>query len=416
MKWSSFGRVAMALISAAALGLSMTACGGGTIAYLWAVGTTAASSAGTGTGTTQSGVIVGYQVDDFTGNLTSIPGQPFGSGGTNPVQLVVRPGGRFLYIINQGTGFTNKASGTSEGVDLYAVGGSGSLTFEQHYPTQGFGHLWAAFDSTGGYLYVLDRYSPSGDGNGAITTFASDGTTGRLNLVQQTASTQPGQTSPTFLEVGQSPIRMLSTGSCLFTANAVGQTISTYSIGNGQLNTVTTGLFPVNSVSMTSIAGSSQNVFVTDSDNLKDSGRIFSYTVNNCSLVPFTAGGVTPNSVTASNPINVFTSTSGNYVYVLNAASTNTATNAVGSSVTAYLINAGRLQELRGSPFPAGSGPQCMVEDPTSKFLYTADALSGTITGYLYSDTTGEIANLTRGSKFQTSAQNLSCLALSGSI
>ena len=59
MKWSWFGRVAMALTSAVALGLSMTACGGGTVAYIWAVGT-----ATEGGGQT-NGQIVGYQVDDL---------------------------------------------------------------------------------------------------------------------------------------------------------------------------------------------------------------------------------------------------------------------------------------------------------------------------------------------------------------
>ena len=417
MKWSSFGRVAMALTSAAALGLSMTACGGGTIAYLWAVGTTATTTGPTGTTATASGQIVGYLVDNYTGNLTSIPGQPFSSSDSNPTTLVVRPGGRFIYVINQGTGYTTKVGGTSEGVDLFAVGGTGTLTFEQHYTTQGFGHLWAAFDSTGGFLYVLDKYSPSGDGNGAVTTFASDPTTGRLNLVQQTASTQPGQISPTYLEVGQSPIRMLSTGNCLFTANAVGQTISTYSISNGQLGTVTTGLFPVGSTSITSIAGNAQYVFVTDNMNLRSPGQIFSYSIgSNCSLVPFTAAAVTPNSATAVNPINIFLAGSSKYVYVLNGSSTNTATNAVGSSLSGFVINGGQLQPISGSPFATGSGPECMVEDPTSKYLYVADGLDGAITGYLYADPTGEISNLSRGSTFKTSTIGLTCLAISGSI
>ncbi len=384
----------------------MTACGGGTIAYLWAVGTTS----------TQNGVVVGYQVDDFTGNLTAIPGQPFGAGGTNPVQVVVRPGGRFVYVINQGTGFSAKAGGNSDAIQLFAVGGSGTLTPEQAYESQGYGHVWAAFDSTGGYLYVLDQFSPAGDGNGAITTFASDPTTGRLSLVQQTASTQPGQSAPTFLEVGKTPLRMLSTGSCLFTLNTVGQTISAYSIANGQLGTVTTGTIPANTVSATSISGNGQYIFVTDSQNRQNSGYISSYTVGSgCSLVPFT-GGSTANDPSAVNPVNTFLTTSGKYVYALNSSSTNTTTNTRGSTLTGYVINAGVLQPIPGSPFSSGAGPSCMVEDPTSKYLYTSDGTDGTITGYLYSDTTGEVASLSRGSTFKTSALGLSCLSISGAI
>ncbi len=415
MKWSWFGRAALALTSALSLGLSMTACGGGTIAYLWAVGNTA----------TGDSEVVGYKVDDFTGNLTVIPGQPFSAHDTNPVSVVVRPGGRFLYVINQGTGFSGTSPGNSEGVDLYAIGGEGALTFEEHYDTEGFGHLWATFDSTGSYLYVLDKYNPNYqadttkgnfDVNGAITTFSSDPTTGRLDVVQQTASTQPNQASPLFLEVGQSPLRMASTGACLFTLNSVGQNITTYSISNGQLGTVTTGLFPVNSTSATSIAGNGSFMFVTDNLN-GTGGRIFSFTVGtNCALTPFTASGVTPEDNGATNPTNVFLSASTKYIYVLNANNANTATTTQGSTISAYTVNSGQLQELSGSPYPVGAGPQCMVEDPTSKYLYTANGNDGTITGYIYSDPTGQLAPLSRGSSFQTSTKQLSCLVLSGSV
>lgn len=425
MKWSLFGRAAMALTSAVALGLSMTACGGYTVAYLWSVGTTSATT--TGSASTSSGTVVGYLVDNYTGNLTAIPGQPFASGGTNPVQVLVRPGGRFVYVINQGAGYSTTGPGTSDAIQLFAVGGTGTLTPEQPYETQGYGHVWATFDSTGSYLYVLDKYSPAtfdasgklispSDGFGIITTFSSDPTTGRLNLVQQTASTQPGQSAPTFLRVGQTPIQMASTGGCLFTVNAVGQNVTAYSIANGQLGTVTTGTIPLNTVSASSIAGNGQYMFVTDTQNGANQGYITPYNVGaGCSLTPFT-GGVQKNTATAVNPINTFLSTSGKYLYVLNQFSGNTTSNTRTSSLTAYVINSGLLQEISNSPFSTGAGPTCMVEDPTSKYLYVSGGLDGSITGYLYSDTTGQLGNLQRGSRFQTANQTLSCLAISGAV
>ena len=404
MKWSWFGRAAMALTSAVALGLSMTACGGGTIAYLWAAGT-------------QYNQIVGYLVDDYTGNLTAIPGQPFASGGSNPIQVLVRPGGRFVYAINQGAGSSPTGPGSSDAIELFAVGGTGTLTPEQVYESQGYQHIWAAFDSTGTYLYVLDEYSPSGDGNGSITTFSSDPTTGRLSLVQQTASTQPGQSSPTYLEVGKAPVRMTSTGSCLFTLNAVGQDVSAYSISNGQLGTVTTGSISADTVSATSISGNGEYIFITDSQNSQNPGTIHAYTVGSgCTLVPFT-GGATPNDTNAVNPVNAFLSTSSKYVYVLNSSSTNTTGTTRGSSISGYQFVGGVLQEIsEGLVFDSGAGPTCMVEDPTSKYVYVSNYTDGTITGYLYSDTNGYLANLSRGSTFKTSTLGLTCLTISGSI
>ncbi|MBE7158295.1 MAG: beta-propeller fold lactonase family protein [Rhodospirillales bacterium] len=420
MKWSWFGRAALALTSAVSLGLGMTACGGGTIAYLWAVGSDAQGN----------GQVVGYKVDDFTGNLTGVPGQPFSSHDSNPVDIVVRPGGRFIYVINQGTGVTGTSAGTNAGIDEFSVGGEGTLTFQQHYDTTGRGHLWATFDSSGSFLFILDKYSPSYqpdatkanfDANGSITTFSSDGTTGRLNLVQQTASTQPGQPSPTFLEVGQSPRRMASNGSCLFTINDVGQTVSTYSVSTGQLGTVTTGVYPVGSTSMTSISTSQTNsgqyVFITDNNGGTGSGRVYSYTVgSNCALTPFTPGAVTTLAGGALNPTNAFLSNSSKYVYVLGGINNSTATTAQGSTISGYNINSGQLQSVTGSPFPTGAGPQCAVEDPTSKYLYVSNGIDGTIRGYIYSDTNGELADLTRGSNFQTANRTLACIALSNSV
>ena len=79
----------MALAVSVAIGLGMTACGGGTIGYMWVLGT-------------QFNQIAGFKIDDFTGNLTNVVGSPFSSGGTNPVSLVVKTGGRYVYVINKG--------------------------------------------------------------------------------------------------------------------------------------------------------------------------------------------------------------------------------------------------------------------------------------------------------------------------
>ncbi len=89
MRLSRIGRFSMALVVSVAMGLGMTACGGGTIAYIWVLGT-------------QYNQIAGFKVDDFTGNLTQVVHSPFSSNGTTPVALVVKPGGRYVYVINKG--------------------------------------------------------------------------------------------------------------------------------------------------------------------------------------------------------------------------------------------------------------------------------------------------------------------------
>jgi len=53
MKLSRIGRIGMAFVVSVALGLGMTACGGGTIGYMWVLGT-------------QYNQIAGFKIDDYT--------------------------------------------------------------------------------------------------------------------------------------------------------------------------------------------------------------------------------------------------------------------------------------------------------------------------------------------------------------
>jgi 6-phosphogluconolactonase (cycloisomerase 2 family) len=150
MTFSKIGRIVTALVASAALGLGMTACGGGTIGYMWVLGT-------------YYNQISGFKIDDYTGNLTSILHSPFNSGGSNPQMLAVRQGGRFLYVLNAGTGGSGTPNTTgyvapqSASITEFSIGGGGELTFQNnYYTTYGFNPIYLTFDSTGSFLYVLD--------------------------------------------------------------------------------------------------------------------------------------------------------------------------------------------------------------------------------------------------------------------
>ena len=119
MKLSRIGRVSMALVVSVAMGLGMTACGGGTIGFMWVLGT-------------QYNQIAAFKVDDFTGNLTIPPGSPFSSGGTTPVSLVVKPGGRFLYVVNKGTALPPDGNGGATCLPGAGTGAGASRTRALH--------------------------------------------------------------------------------------------------------------------------------------------------------------------------------------------------------------------------------------------------------------------------------------------
>jgi len=425
MKFSWMGRIAMATLASLALGLGMTACGGGTIGYMWVLGD-------------QFNQITGFKVDDFTGNLTQIIGSPFVSNGVNPVSIVVKPGGRYVYVINQGTGGTRPTfdpancsairSGkeTSGGVAVYSVGGDGVLTFQQSYLTQGNSPVWAQFDGSGTFLYVLDKYSPdpkqipacgtnpSTSDTGSITAFSADSSTGRLTLVTNNAILNGGVPT-TFFNVGLAPIMMKTAGGCLFTLDSGDNSIFPYSLGSaGQLALTTPGSIPVSATTLSSINGNGASIFLTD----QGANRILPYSVgSNCNLALVT-GGTSSNLPGTSNPVYSLVDNSGKYLYVLNQSTTSTGTgNVPFSSVSAFNIlpGTGQLAQISSSPYPTGSNPVCMVEDTSNQYIYISNRNDGTVTGKVIDSTTGELAPLSRGSTFPASGLG-SCLALSGAV
>ena len=413
----------MALFASMVLGLGMTACGGGTIGYMWVLGQ-------------EYNQIGGFKIDQFTGNLAEIPGSPFSSNGSVPVSIIVKSGGRYVYVINQGVGGSANSKGTSQSVALFSVGGDGTLTFQQLYQTQGYVSEWAQMDSSGSYLYVLDKYSPgyiapntpgypsaggyigpNVDGLGSITVFASDPSTGRLTLVLNSQTKMNSVDTP-FFEVGPSPFMMKSLAGCLYTANSGNQSITPLTIGTGgQLIITNTGNFFPQTNNETSITGNGSLIFVTDAGG-GPYGEIAGFTSGgSCNLTPL-PGGTTQNTVGTSMPTYSVLNSTSTFLYVLNQSTTDTTTTTSFSSISGFHINAGNqeLQEINaGSTFTVGSGPVCMVEDPSNQYFYISNHNDGTVTGKSFQANTGQLTQLKRGSTFPTVGQP-SCLALSGSI
>jgi 6-phosphogluconolactonase (cycloisomerase 2 family) len=406
------------------MGLGMTACGGGTIGFMWVLGT-------------QYNQIAAFKIDDFTGNLTTPPGSPFSSAGSNPVALVVKPGGRYLYVINKGGGAATSASGslpcgTGGGIAEFAIGGQGVLTFQQCFSSQGSTPVWAAHDSTGNFLYVLDQVAPSAvcSGTGVtatscfgdITVFSVDPNTGRLSLVlnQQIKDPNTGL-QLTYFPVGQMPKMMALSGSCLFTLNSdANQTVYPYLAGSGgQLAQTTNSTIVSGAVNATSIIAGGTSVYITDSGatSSNNPGQILPFTVGGttCSLNTIT-GGPTANLSPASNPVYTLVDSKNTYLYVANQSSTNSTT--PNSSISAFhILSNGTMQQIPdpgNNPYPIGGGPVCLVEDPSNNYIYSSNG-DGTVTGKVLDSRSGQLSNLTRGSTF-TAVGQATCLAVSGNV
>jgi hypothetical protein len=408
------------------MGLGMTACGGGTIGFMWVLGA-------------QYNQIAGFKIDDFTGNLTQVIHSPFASGGVDPVSLVVTPGGRFVYVVNKGSGTATAPSGAcggaTGGIQEFSVGGGGILVPQQCFISQGTSPLWAVRDSTGSYLYVLDQFGPGsacavngqtetpGSCYGDVTVFSVAGDTGRLTLVlnQQIKNPKTGA-QLTYFPVGNKPSMMLfGGGGCLLTLDRGDQTVYPYSVGGaGQLTNTTNSLIKLNSVNATSISANGSAVYITDAGATPSSpgGYILPYTVGSACSLNTANGGAVANLPLTSNPSYSMTDTSGKFLYVLNQSTTNSNQPAY-SSISAYTIEttSGKLAPLndQNNPYPVGSGPVCMVEDPTGQYFYTSNSVDGTVTGKNFFKSLGTLTDLKRGSTFTATGQ-ATCLAISPNV
>jgi 6-phosphogluconolactonase (cycloisomerase 2 family) len=353
------------------------------------------------------------------------------------VSIVVTPGGRFVYVVNRGGGNGPAAGlpcGTAGSISEFSVGGQGVLTFQQCFQSQGTNPVWAAHDTTGNFLYVLDQQAPPPTGtpanpnppappNGDITVFSIDPNTGRLTLVlNQQIKDQVTGLQITYFPVGETPTMLAVSGGCVLTLNAADQTVSPYAAGTaGQLTLTTTQKFNSGAVRPTSIIAGGSNIYITDAGaaNANSPGQLLPFTVGatTCSLNAIT-GGAVANISPAANPVYSLvggTGSSRNFVYVANQSTTNT-TNP-NSSISAFNIQTtGQLQQLNdpgNNPYTVGAAPVCMVEDPSNQYIYTSNG-DGTVTGKQIS-TTGTLSDLRRGSTFTATGQ-ATCLAVSGNV
>ena len=377
--------------------LGMSACGGYTVGFMWVTGT-------------QYNQIAGFKIDDYTGNLTNMVNSPYPSGGTNPVSITVRTGGNFVFVVNKGT------ATTVGNVSVFAVGEDGILTFQASYNTAGSTPVWAASDGTGSFLYVLDSKAPANAVNpadGDITVFAVDGSTGRLQLVPNQLIKDANGQQKNYFEVGKAPTTMRVGGACVYTVDG-DQTIYPYGVGGqGQLTVESNSVIQTGAKNITSINVSGNNVYLTDAGT----NQILPYTQGSgCSLAAQVDGAVA-NLPLTSNPVYSMTDAKNTHLYVLNYGTTNG--NNVYSSISAFVIEStGALVPISDpqNPYSVGSGPTCMVEDPSGQYVYTSNSNDGSVTGKFINSVTGQLSALPRGSSFPTGSTGSTCLAVSGNV
>ncbi|MEK6397461.1 MAG: beta-propeller fold lactonase family protein, partial [Terriglobus sp.] len=248
---------------------------------------------------------------------------------------------------------------------------------------------------------------------GAITVFAIDADTGRLSLVQNQSVKNSSGTYLTYTSVGPAPTRIKATSSASVIVVNGDQTVTSLQTGTAGQLTVNANSTQVidqtKTITISSITTGGNYLYLTDSTN----NQILQYTVSTAGVLQPVTGGTVNNFVSGVTPVWTMTDSGNKYLYVLNQ--NNNSSTTPKSSIGAYTIqSSGQLTQQGGqlNPFTVGSGPVCMVEDPSKQWVYTSNQ-DGTVTGYHIDHASGNLQVLTHGSTFQASGRP-ACLVVSG--
>ena len=138
-------------------------------------------------------------------------------------------------------------------------------------------------------------------------------------------------------------------------------------------------------------------------------GQIFAFTLGANGALQAQANGYTPDLAPYTNPNYVIASNNGKWLYVLNEGDNTNTTNAQSGIAAFSIFNpyqlkpiAGQGQTVNSTP-GTGAGPQCILEDPSNQFIYTANFNSSTVTGLSIDQNAGFLAPLSQQTKAKDS-------------
>ena len=346
-------------------GMLATACGGGG-------SDGAATPTRTPTGTTTGHFAYVTNVDSNNisaydirsdGSLSPLAGSPFAAGSV-PVEVVISPSGKFLYVGNEGKPpYTYSAGGN---VSAYGINPTtGALTPVPGSPFAADGAPGQlAFSPSGAHLYVLNGSSNN------ITGFSVDVATGVLAPM---GAPYPVGSNPQDIAVDPS-------GKFVLVANGLSDNLSVLAIepASGALaavpgSPVPAGAFPIH----IQFAAGGKFVYVNNADSGNRSA--YSFNASTGALTPLAGSPfATPNDngyLTAGRI--------GDFLY-----------QPLKNGVAVYSVDVatGVLALVPGSPFAAGADSSGVGIEPSGRYLYLTDFAGGTVNGYAIDPTTGALA------------------------
>jgi 6-phosphogluconolactonase len=371
MKFSKLSQLFLVSSIGLLVATLLTACQIVTIDYLFV-----ANSSGTGAGS--AGQIQTFAVDSESGAIRSAAAS-VSSGGTLPVAMAVTSDFANLYVANQG----------NNTVVHFAIASNGVLTSKDTI-TLSATPVSLAVNVANTYLYVV-----SGASSATLTEYPlSSGTIGAAVISESLIL--PGYTTDTIVPTG---VTVLASNDAVY-ATAYDQSVynpggSTnpsdnanpgwvfgYTVGSGGALSATTGSPYQAGVKPTAIVADPTNRFVYVTDWA--SNEMIGYSITSGNVLNFLVNGPFR---TGNEPAAITIDPRGRFIYVANSSS---------AAVSAYAIDlttgtpTTTVSATSGSSSSTDTWPVAIVVDPAlGRFVYTANQLGNTISGFMLNPTSG---------------------------
>jgi len=315
MKFNKVGQVSLVSAIALILASSFTACAPLTIDYLYVAGNKS-----------NPGEIQTFIVDRVSGALDSA-NSTVSSGGVTPVSEASSTDYNHLYVANQG----------SSSIVEFTIGSGGSLTSTATTTLSNEGNtpVAIAMNTAGTLLYVVNSYQPG-------CTTAKTG-----------AATCSG---------GALAVFPVASDGSLGTP-----------VANGSLSYFPVGINPTAVCALPSGTA----VYVSTYDPAAGLGYMYGFSATSAGALTAINGGTTlPGTPTYAGvkPDGIATSSTSRYVYVTDFAQ---------NELIAYGVeDGGVLHPLINGPFKTGNQPTAITIDPRGLFIYVSNGLDNTVSAY----------------------------------
>jgi hypothetical protein len=183
----------------------------------------------------------------------------------------------------------------------------------------------------------------------------------------------------------------------------------TYNQSNGQLTVNQNSSQPLGMNQATAIVLAGGVTYVLDNglntNSPATNGQIFAFTLGSNGALQSEANGIYPVDPSQSNPIYLISESKGKWLYVANQGDEANPNNPL-SGITAFDITSPYfLSPIAngGSPVGSGDGPQCLLEDPSNQYVYTANFNDSSVTGMFIDENDGNLSPLSQKTKAKDS-------------